>query len=1183
MNWRFRIAFGEASTEPQLGLWASHCLRVAALQHCQIEPSLVALFHFLLLAVVRASELETTVLVGESSFSRAHSEERDSSSSSSRSSRSGYDGSVRGGSKLLRAHLESQVRSFVTPYYRKLWSLAFHSNSWMAYIALPTRDSTLLRLANAAPRLPRSASATVQSTCSLKDVSSMRPLKVQPSSLFVSRTFSRYSTRGQTVFASMEGNVTVEEPAVDTTAEEPAADNTSVASDAAEQAEASETPKRFQRSKSSRAAKTLTVQKDQIVAGAVFTGKVRSVQSYGAFVDIGAFTDGLVHISELAPKFVKEVTDVVSIGQEVTVRVLELNEKAGRIALTMRDRENEEEEQSSRPGSESSAGSGSGGEESGRPVNRGKIAGRGSGGSRSNSRASEPKTKLKKGEELKGTVKNIIRNGAFIEFAEQGEEAFLRGSEVTEGGENVPMENLLTVGQEVTVRVLKVERGKAYLTMKPQVDMTSVNQSINSGVVGSAANPFATFFRSVNLVPETFASVDAQEEAPAVEETAGVKETSAVVETPQAEESPTEEAPVEEAPVEEAPAAPEASFVQEALAVEETAAVEEAPVVEETSAVQETPAVEDTPAVEKAPAVDQTSAVQEDSGVEDTPTVEEGSKNVEPAPAVPEASAESSDESPVVSESEAEEPHSLSLAELAEGLGRVVDEVENVVEASAEKIVNVVEAAADIVGTASEAEAAPEELKAVEPEEPKAAASAGPTAAQVKELREKSGAGMMECKKALVACNNDVVKAQEFLRKKGLASAEKKAGRIAAEGRVGSYVHGGRMGVLIEINCETDFVSRGAQFKELVQDMGMQVVACPAVQYVTVDDVPADFVEKEKEIEMGKEDLANKPVQIREKIVEGRIAKRLAELALLEQPYIRDDKVPVKDLVKEITAKLGEKIQIRRFVRYNLGEGLEKKSTDFAAEVAAQTAVKDDPAPAVEAPKVEKEAPKAEQEAPKVAVSASKVKELRQMSGAGMMDCKKALAACDNDLEKASEYLRKKGLASAEKKSGRIASEGLIGSYIHDGRIGVLIEVNSETDFVARSDVFKDLVANMGMQVAACPQVEYVSVDEIPASVVEKEKEIEAGKEDLANKPEAIRSKIVEGRIAKTLGELALLEQPFIRDDKILVKDYIKQTIATLGENIQVRRFTRFNLGEGIEKKSTDFAAEVAAQTGGQV
>lgn len=117
------------------------------------------------------------------------------------------------------------------------------------------------------------------------------------------------------------------------------------------------------------------------------------MQSYGAFVDIGAFTDGLVHISELAPKFVKEVTDVVSIGQEVTVRVLELNEKAGRIALTMRDRENEEEEQSSRPGSESSAGSGSGGEESGRPVNRGKIAGRGSGGSRSNSRASEPKVR----------------------------------------------------------------------------------------------------------------------------------------------------------------------------------------------------------------------------------------------------------------------------------------------------------------------------------------------------------------------------------------------------------------------------------------------------------------------------------------------------------------------------------------------------------------------------------------------------------------------------------------------------------------------------------------------------------------------------------------------------------------------------------------------------------------------
>lgn len=262
----------------------------------------------------------------------------------------------------------------------------------MAYIALPTRDSTLLRLASAAPRLPRSANATVQSTCSLKDVSSVKSLKIQPSNLFISRTFSKFSARGQSTFASVEGNVTVEEPVVDTTTDESAADNTTVASDTTEQSETSEAPaKKFQRTKSSRAAKSFTVQKDQIVPGAAFTGKVRSVQSYGAFVDIGAFTDGLVHISELAPMFVKEVTDVVTVGQEVTVRVLELNEKAGRIALTMRDRENEADEQSSQSGGESSVGSGSGEEESGKPVNRGKIAGRGSGGARSNSRASEPK------------------------------------------------------------------------------------------------------------------------------------------------------------------------------------------------------------------------------------------------------------------------------------------------------------------------------------------------------------------------------------------------------------------------------------------------------------------------------------------------------------------------------------------------------------------------------------------------------------------------------------------------------------------------------------------------------------------------------------------------------------------------------------------------------------------------
>lgn len=204
---------------------------------------------------------------------------------------------------------------------------------------------------------------------------------------------------------------------------------------------------------------------------------------------------------------------------------------------------------------------------------------------------------------------------------------------------------------------------------------------------------------------------------------------------------------------------------------------------------------------------------------------------------------------------------------------------------------------------------------------------------------------MMDCKKALSETGGDIVKAQEYLRKKGLASADKKASRITAEGRIGSYIHDSRIGVLIEVNCETDFVSRGEIFKELVNDLSMQVAACPQVEYLTTDDVPKEIVDKETEIEMQKEDLSSKPEQIRSKIVEGRVNKRLAELALLEQPYIKDDKVVLKDWVKQTIATIGENIKVRRFVRYNLGEGLEKKSQDFAAEVAAQTAVKSAPAP----------------------------------------------------------------------------------------------------------------------------------------------------------------------------------------------------------------------------------------------
>lgn len=422
---------------------------------------------------------------------------------------------------------------------------------------------------------------------------------------------------------------------------------------------------------------------------------------------------------------------------------------------------------------------------------------------------------------------------------------------------------------------------------------------------------------------------------------------------------------------------------------------------------------------------------------------------------------------------------------------------------------------------------------------------------------------MMDCKKALSETGGDIVIAQEFLRKKGLASADKKASRATAEGRIGSYVHDSRIGILIEVNCETDFVARGDIFKELVDDLAMQAAACPQVQYLVTEDVPEEIVNKEREIEMQKEDLLSKPEQIRSRIVEGRIKKRLDELALLEQPYIKNDKVVVKDWVKQTIATIGENIKVKRFVRYNLGEGLEKKSQDFAAEVAAQTAATLPSAPGKEQPAAVATNDTAEKP-PTVTVSAALVKQLREETGAGMMDCKKALSETGGDLEKAQEYLRMKGLSTADKKSSRLAAEGRIGSYIHDSRIGVLIEVNCETDFVGRSEKFKELVDDLAMQVVACPQVQFVSMEDIAESIVSKEKEMEMQREDLQSKPENIREKIVEGRVAKRLGELALLEQAFIKDDSILVKDLVKQTVAALGENIKVRRFVRFTLGEDM-------------------
>ncbi|CCO09445.1 translation elongation factor Ts [Desulforamulus hydrothermalis] len=211
-------------------------------------------------------------------------------------------------------------------------------------------------------------------------------------------------------------------------------------------------------------------------------------------------------------------------------------------------------------------------------------------------------------------------------------------------------------------------------------------------------------------------------------------------------------------------------------------------------------------------------------------------------------------------------------------------------------------------------------------------------------------------------------------------------------------------------------------------------------------------------------------------------------------------------------------------------------------------------------------------------ISASMVKELRERTGAGMMDCKKALAEVGGDMEKAVEFLREKGLAAAAKKAGRIAAEGIVEAYIHGGgRIGVLVEINCETDFVAKNEDFRALAKDIAMQIAAA-KPEYVRREEVPAETIEKEREILRAQALNEGKPEKIVEKMVEGRIEKYYKEVCLLEQPFIKDSDKTVQQVINEAIAKIGEKIDVRRFTRYEMGEGLQKRQDDFAAEVAAQ-----
>lgn len=214
-----------------------------------------------------------------------------------------------------------------------------------------------------------------------------------------------------------------------------------------------------------------------------------------------------------------------------------------------------------------------------------------------------------------------------------------------------------------------------------------------------------------------------------------------------------------------------------------------------------------------------------------------------------------------------------------------------------------------------------------------------------------------------------------------------------------------------------------------------------------------------------------------------------------------------------------------------------------------------------------------------MAINAQTIKELREKTGAGMMDCKNALKETEGDLDKAVDLLREKGLASAAKKSSRIASEGLVDSYIHGGRIGVLVEVNSETDFVAKTDDFKEFVRDIAMQIAAS-NPEYLCKEEVPEEAIEREKNVLVQQAMNDGKPEEIAKKMVEGRMNKFYERVCLLNQAFIKDPSKTVEDLLKEKIAKIGENIKIRRFVRFEVGEGLEKKEENFAEEVAKQMG---
>ena len=785
--------------------------------------------------------------------------------------------------------------------------------------------------------------------------------------------------------------------------------------------------------------------------GDMINGKVRKLESFGAFVDIGVGKDALIHISQLSSKFTKNVGDILEQGQEIEARLLSIDSESLRIQLSLLSKEEEEQAKSQQ-------------KEKRKPKQR------------------RPKETLKVGQVIQGKIASIRPFGCFVELGEN-KTGLMHVSEIIDEGSLDSLSDMnLSQGQKVEVVISEINERKREYKLKPSEkalkQMVPEEEVYEEKDSIPPAMPF--FMKEFGVIRSMY------------------------------------------------PDRPDVSYIPKAL-VYKTGRLPTNPDGKAYKVVGST--------------YSDASNWADIISVED----EEDSKKKQP-------------------------PATESVVE------KVVEEVVEEEEVAVEEE-EVVEEAPEPEAVAEEAVAEEAAPKEEEEEKPKAAISAK----LVKELRDQSGAGMMDCKKALQECGGDVAKAEEYLRMKGITSAAKKSSRVAAEGMVSSYIHAGsRIGVLVEVNCETDFVARGDTFKELVQGLAMQIAASPSVEYVAPEDASPEFIEAEKQAEMQKEDLASKPENIREKIVQGRVDKIVNERALLEQTYIMDTTKTVREAITEAIATIGENIKVRRFSRYVLGEGIEKKQENFADEVAAQTQAKESKPEAVAeevAPKEEEKPKEEEEEKPKVAISAKLVKELRDQSGAGMMDCKKALQECGGDVAKAEEYLRMKGITSAAKKSSRVAAEGMVSSYIHAGsRIGVLVEVNCETDFVARGDTFKELVQGLAMQIAASPSVEYVAPEDASPEFIEAEKQAEMQKEDLASKPENIREKIVQGRVDKIVNERALLEQTYIMDTTKTVREAITEAIATIGENIKVRRFSRYVLGEGIEKKQENFAEEVEAQ-----